>query len=194
MGTDLWSFAAGRTMDAQDDGAAAAPGPADEAGLRGEADAGNEAGGGDEAGGLAPGQRIARGVCRAFALRRLASLTEFTLKSGRRADVIALDGAGEIAIVEVKSSRADFVSDAKWADYLEFCDRFYFAVPPEFPRELLPGGCGLIVADGYGAEILRDAPAERLHASRRRAVMLRFARTASQRLTRREDPTALMPE
>lgn len=140
-----------------------------------------------------PGQRIARGVCRALAARGLATLTEFTLKGGRRADVIALDGAGEIAIVEVKSSRADFTSDGKWGDYLAFCDRFYFAVPADFPRELLPEDRGLIVADAYGAEILRPAPTARLHASRRRAVTLRFAQVASQRLTQLCDPGALAP-
>lgn len=155
------------------------------------------AGAGDDGAGAQPesaGQRLARGVCRAFALRGLASLTEFTLKGGRRADVIALDDAGEIAIVEVKSSRADFVSDGKWSDYLAFCDRFYFAVPPAFPQDLLPADCGLIVADGYAAEVLREAPLAKLNAARRRAVTLRFARTASQRLIRRDDPGVLTPE
>lgn len=142
--------------------------------------------------GWQPGQRIARGVCRALALRGCATLTEFTLKNGRRADVIALDGVGDIAIVEVKSSRADYMSDGKWADYLEFCDRFYFAVPVDFPQDLLPEDCGLIVADAYGAEILRPAPNAKLHASRRRTVTLRFAQIASQRLTHLCDPAAMV--
>lgn len=150
--------------------------------------------GGDETGPLAalpPGQRLARGVCRAFARHGWATLTEFTLKGGRRADVIALDGQGGIAIVEVKSSRADFRADAKWQAYLEFCDRFYFAVPPDFPRELLPGDCGILVADPYDAQTVQLPPVAKLHASRRRAVTLRFAQTASQRLLRAQDPAAL---
>lgn len=147
-----------------------------------------------ELAGWMPGQRIARGVCRALALRGCATLTEFVLKGGRRADVIALDGAGEIAIVEVKSSRADFAGDGKWPDYLAFCDRFYFAVPPDFPQELLPQDCGLLVADAYGAEVLRPAPTAKLHASRRRALTLRFAQVASQRLTRLCDPGATVAE
>jgi hypothetical protein len=142
--------------------------------------------------GAAPGQRLARGVCRAFARHGWTALTEFTLKDGRRADVIALDGRGTVAIVEVKSSRADFRADGKWQDYLAFCDRFYFAVPPAFPRALLPEGCGVLVADAYGAEVLTPAPEQRLHASRRRAVTLRFAQAAGQRLLRAQDPQALI--
>ena len=140
--------------------------------------------------GLQPGQRLARGVCRAFARHGWATLTEVTLKGGRRADVIALDGQGGIAIVEVKSSRADFRADAKWQAYLEFCDRFYFAVPPDFPRALLPHDCGILVADPYDAQTVQLAPESKLHASRRRAVTLRFAQTASQRLLRTQDPAA----
>jgi hypothetical protein len=139
---------------------------------------------------LQPGQRLARGVCRAFARHGWATLTEFTLKGGRRADVIALDGQGGIAIVEIKSSRADFRADAKWHAYLEFCDRFYFAVPPDFPRALLPHDCGILVADPYDAQTVQLPPESRLHASRRRAVTLRFAQTASQRLLRTQDPAA----
>ena len=119
----------------------------------------------------------------------MATLTEFTLRSGRRADVIALDEAGDIAIVEVKTSPADLRADGKWPEYLAFCDRFYFAVPADFPREALPAdGCGLMVADAYAAEVLRPAPREPLHASRRKALTLRFARVAGQRLLRHLDP------
>jgi hypothetical protein len=139
---------------------------------------------------LQPGQRLARGVCRAFARHGWATLTEFTLKGGRRADVIALDGQGGIAIVEIKSSRADFRADAKWQAYLEFCDRFYFAVPPDFPRELLPTDCGILIADPYDAQTVQLPAESKLHASRRRAVTLRFAQTASQRLLRTQDPAA----
>lgn len=136
------------------------------------------------------GPRLTRGVCRAFAARALTSLSEFTLANGRRADVIALDTSGELTIVEVKSSLADFRTDGKWQAYLEFCDRFYFAVPAGFPHEVLPGDCGLIVADAYDAEIVRPAPLSKLNAARRRAVLLRFARVASQRLARLSDPLA----
>jgi hypothetical protein len=139
---------------------------------------------------LQPGQRLARGVCRAFARHGWAILTEFTLKGGRRADVVALDGHGGIAIVEIKSSRADFRADAKWQAYLEFCDRFYFAVPPDFPRELLPADCGILIADPYDAQTVQLPAESKLHASRRRAVTLRFAQTASQRLLRTQDPAA----
>jgi len=133
---------------------------------------------------------LTRGVCRALTARGLATLSEFTLKTGRRVDVIALDAKGGIAIVEVKSCRADFLGDCKWTDYLDFCDRFYFAVPGDFPRELVPESCGLMVADAYDAAVVREAPVSKLPAARRRAVTLRFAQVASQRLTRLTDPFA----
>lgn len=158
-------------MDGQDDGPATEP----------------TTGGGP--GVAAPsGSDLARGVCRALAARGLATLSEFTLKTGRRADVIALDPGGAVVIVEVKSSRTDFLSDGKWQEYLDFCDRFYFAVPAGFPQDLLPQDCGLMVADCYDATILREAPESRLAAARRRAVILRFAQVASQRLLRLTDP------
>lgn len=135
-----------------------------------------------------PGRRLARGVARTFAQYGWTSLMEFRLKTGRRVDVIALAPDGVITVVEVKSSTADFRSDQKWWDYLEFCDRFFFAVPAEFPQDLLPEDCGLIVADPYGAEILREAPLEKLPAARRKAMTLKFARTAAQRLLGHEDP------
>lgn len=131
---------------------------------------------------------LARGVCRALIQRGYAALTEFPLGNGRRVDVIGLDGRGLIAIVEVKTSAADLRADRKWALYLDYCDRFYFAVPAGFPMALLPGECGLMVADGYGALILRPAPARPLHASRRRAETLRLALAAAQRLQRLVDP------
>ena len=118
----------------------------------------------------------------------MSSLTEFTLKGGRRADVMALDGKGRFVIVEVKSSVADFRADGKWPDYRAFCDRFYFAVDAEFPVELIPEDCGLMVADAYEASILRDAPELPLSGSRRRSVLLRFASAAAGRLHRQEDP------
>ncbi|HLJ19239.1 MAG TPA: MmcB family DNA repair protein, partial [Stellaceae bacterium] len=101
---------------------------------------------------------LARGVGRALAQRGFATLTEVSLANGRRADVMGLGRAGELVIVEVKSSLQDFRSDAKWPEYREFCDRFYFAVAEGFPRGEIPGDCGLIVADGFGGAVLREAP------------------------------------
>jgi len=95
---------------------------------------------------------LARGVCRALAQRGYSTLTEFSLANGRRADVIGLGRGGELVIVEVKSSVQDFRSDGKWPEYREFCDRFYFAVPEGFPRDLIPEDCGLIMADRKGGE------------------------------------------
>ena len=131
---------------------------------------------------------LARGVSRYFATRGAACLQEFSLKSGRRADIMALDRQGAFTIVEIKSSRPDFQSDRKWPDYLEFCDRFYFAVGPAFPVEILPEDCGLIVADAYDAEVVRDSAVCSLNGSRRRHLTLRFARTAGQRVMRSLDP------
>jgi len=133
---------------------------------------------------------LARGVCRELQQRGYASLLEFALANGRRADVMALGRAGEIAIVEIKSSLADFRADRKWPDYWEFCDRLYFAVAADFPRHLIPAECGLIVADPFGASLLRESPVKTLNAARRRAVTLRFALIGAQRLRRTLDPGA----
>jgi len=133
-------------------------------------------------------REVTRGVCRALAEQGLACLTEFTLRSGRRADVIALAADGTVTIVEVKSSLADFQADAKWPEYRDFCDRFYFAVAADFPQDVLPEDCGLMVADAYGAEELRPAPETRLNGSRRRALLLRFARHGAARLQSLLDP------
>lgn len=134
------------------------------------------------------GRALARGVCRALAELGLATLTEFTLRTGRRVDVIGLDPSGAIDIVEVKSSVEDFRSDGKWPEYIDYCDRFFFAVADDFPQDILPADCGLIVADAYGAVILRDAPARKLNAARRRALLLSFAQAAAHRLHRLNDP------
>lgn len=138
--------------------------------------------------------RLARGVCRAFDQLGYASLLEFPLASGRRADVMALHRGGELAIVEIKSSVADFRADQKWPEYRDWCDRLYFAVASSFPAELIPDGCGLIVADGFGAEVLREAPHYPLVAARRKAVTLRFALAGAGRLRRLVDPGAGDPE
>jgi hypothetical protein len=135
---------------------------------------------------------LTRGVRRAMVERGYASLTEFRLASGRRVDVVAVNDAGDIVIVEVKSSIADFRADQKWPEYQAFCDAFFFAVGPDFPADLIPPECGLMVADGFGAVVLRDAPVTRLNAARRKAVVLRLALAASGRLHRLEDPMLTM--
>jgi len=135
-----------------------------------------------------PGVTLARGVCRMLAQRGFASLTEFPTRDGLRMDVCALGPKGEVWCVEVKSSRADFLSDTKWEGYLGWCDRFFFAVPESFPDEMLPVEHGLIRADAYGGDILRWGPDTRLAAARRKAVTLTFARSAAQRVLSLTDP------
>jgi hypothetical protein len=139
-------------------------------------------------------KELCRGVCRALAHRGFATLAEVPLANGRRADVLALGRGGELVIVEIKCSLADFRSDRKWPDYRGFCDRLYFAVPADFPAEILPEDCGLIRADPFGAAFLREAPALPLAPARRRAVLLRFATLAAGRLRRILDPAAEEPE
>jgi hypothetical protein len=133
---------------------------------------------------------VQRGVRRLFARLGHATLPEFTLASGRRADVIALAPDGCLTIVEIKSSVADFRADRKWPDYRDFCDRFFFAVPETVPLEILPDSAGLIVADSFDAAILRDPPAHPLAGARRKAVTLRFARAAAGLLHALADPEA----
>lgn len=133
---------------------------------------------------------LARGVCRAFEQLGYASLLEFPLANGRRADILALGRGGDLAIIEIKSSVADFRADRKWAEYRDFADRFYFAVPKLFPTALIPEECGLIVADAFAAAFIRGGSATSLAPARRRAVTLRFALTAAARLRRHIDPQA----
>lgn len=137
---------------------------------------------------LLPGQRLARGVCRHLASLDFAPLEEFVPERGRRVDVMALGPKGEIWVVECKSSRADYLSDGKWQGYLDWCDRYFWAVDAAFPAELLPEGTGLILADAYDAEILRMAPETRLSPARRAALIRRFARDAARRVQRQGDP------
>ena len=150
-------------------------------------DAGNGGNGGRDPDAPAA-RRVARGVARLFADLGYGVLTEFPVNGERRVDVIAIDGTGEIAIVEIKTSATDFRADAKWRDYVPYCNAFYFAVPEDFPRDLLPADCGLIVADAFDAAVVRPAPAGTLNATRRRHLLLRFAVTASRRLARLVDP------
>ena len=125
---------------------------------------------------------LARGVGRVLHDHGLASILEVPLANGRRADLMGLTANGEIWIVETKSCVEDFAVDQKWPDYRAYCDRFFFAVTAEFPRELIPADVGLIVADGFGGAILRDSPLATLAGARRKAVTLLFARLAAQRL------------
>jgi len=127
---------------------------------------------------------LMRGVARLFGERGFACVPELILANGRRADLAALGPKGELAFVEVKSGLADFRADAKWPDYVGFCDSFYFAVSPRFPRDILPDEAGLIVADAYGGAILREAPPRPVKPARRKAVTLRFAHAAAGRLMR----------
>ncbi len=131
---------------------------------------------------------IARGVRRLLRARGFSSLTELPLVDGRRADIVAVSGEGEVLIVEVKSSLADLRADRKWRDYFAACDRLYFAISEHTPAEIVPAEAGLIVADPYGAEILREANIRRMASATRRAMLLRFAQAAADRLHRLADP------
>jgi len=137
---------------------------------------------------------LARGVCRALDQLGYASLVEFPLINGRRADILGLGKAGDLLIVEIKSSVADFRSDRKWASYRDFADRLYFAVPNHFPQGLIPEECGLMVTDPFGAAVLRDGCTTPLNPNRRRALTLRFARIGAARLRRFLDPEACCVE
>jgi hypothetical protein len=131
---------------------------------------------------------LQRGVCRALRALGHSVVTELSLANGRRADVVALSGGGDIVIVEIKSCLLDYQTDGKWRDYLEFCDRLYFAINADFPCDVIPVQAGLILADRYGAELVREPAEERLSAARRKAVMLCFARAAALRLQLHLDP------
>jgi len=133
---------------------------------------------------------VTRGVARHLHQHGQAVLLEFPLANGRRADLFGLGQDGRVTIVEVKSSREDFQIDAKWPEYQPWCDELFFAVDEHFPRELLPCECGLIVADAYGGAIIRRPAVHKLAPARRKALMIRAARLASQRLHRLNDPDA----
>ena len=137
---------------------------------------------------LLPGQRLARGVSRHLRGLDFATLLEFVPAPGLRVDVAALGPHGELWVVECKSCRTDFVSDLKWGGYLEWCDRFFWAVDADFPTDLLPADAGLILADAYDAEIQRWPEPTPLPGARRRALTQRFARTAALRLAAATDP------
>lgn len=132
--------------------------------------------------------RLCRGVRRMLWGLGYASLAEFPLANGRRADIFGVTRGCEIAIVEIKSSIVDFRTDQKWPEYRAYCDAFFFAVSDEFPRALIPESCGLIIADPFGAAIVRGAPVERLAGARRKSLVATFGQLAAGRLHRLEDP------
>ena len=137
---------------------------------------------------------VARGVTRLFCRQELFAICEVPLPNGRRADMMAICPKGNLTIVEIKVARSDLLGDGKWTDYLDYCDRFYWAVPPELAAILdrecyLPNEAGLIVADRYDAALVRDAADRPLAPARRKAELLRFARRAARRLSEQLDPT-----
>jgi hypothetical protein len=132
--------------------------------------------------------RLCRGVRRLLWSRRYASLTEFPLANSRRADIFGITDGSDIVIVEIKSSIADFRADQKWPEYRAWCDAFYFAVGEDFPQALIPEACGLIVADAFGAAIIRPSSVEKLATPRRKTLIHRFGQLAAARLHRLEDP------
>jgi len=136
-----------------------------------------------------PGQLLARGVCRHLASHDFVTVEELVPTSGLRVDVMALGPKGEVWIIECKSSRADFQSDSKWEGYLEWCDRYFWAVDEAFPTDLLPEDQGLIIADAYDAEIIRMPDEAKLAAARRKVMIQKFARHAARRWHLARDPS-----
>lgn len=140
---------------------------------------------------------VVRGIGRLFARNDIWCIPEMPLRNGRRADLMGIDPKGRIVIVEIKVARADLLGDGKWPDYLEFCDRFFWGMPPALDRAPLEGPdfkpdcCGIIVADGYDAEILRPAPLRPLNAARRKTEVERLARAALRRQTALLDPACV---
>ena len=137
---------------------------------------------------------VARGVTRLFCRQELFAICEVPLPNGRRADLMGVDPKGRLTIVEIKVAKADLLGDCKWTDYLDYCDHFYWAVPPTLAAilegdEYLPGEAGLIVADRYDAALVRNAAHRPLAPARRKAELLRFARRAARRLSEQLDPT-----
>ncbi|MEM6595361.1 MAG: MmcB family DNA repair protein [Pseudomonadota bacterium] len=137
---------------------------------------------------MQPGQLLARGVCRHLSGHGFACVEELVPDRGLRVDVMGLGPKGEIWVVECKSSRADFQTDKKWQGYLDWCDRYFWAVDEAFPSEMLPAETGLIIADAYDAEIIRMAPEDKLAAPRRKVLTTKFARHAARRLQGLRDP------
>ena len=137
---------------------------------------------------LMPGQLLARGVSRHLRMLDFVSVQELVPAPGLRVDVMGLGPKGEIWVVECKSSRADFQSDHKWQGYLDWCDRFFWAVDQDFPTELLPDETGLLIADAYDAEVIRMGPETKLAPARRKVMIQKFARHAAVRDQSARDP------
>ena len=133
-------------------------------------------------------QDVLRGVSRMLLEHGHSPLAEFSLPNGRRLDVAAVSSNGFFIGVEIKVSVEDLRADTKWQEYLEYCDQYYFAVPDGFPQEELPSDHGLIVADKFGAAIIRNASSAAISPARRKAMLIRFARTAAERHARLIDP------
>lgn len=131
---------------------------------------------------------IRRGVCRRLRAEGLVAIPEVTLRSGRRADLVALGPDGSITIIEIKSSVEDYRADSKWQEYCLYADHFYFATGPHVPAEIFPVEVGLIVADAYGAEILRLSACTKLPSATRKEMLIRLARSGALRLHNLEDP------
>ena len=133
-------------------------------------------------------REVVRGTRRLLRARNIATVTELVLADGRRADIVGLGPDGSVTIVEVKSSVADFRADRKWSFYRAFCDRLFFAIPVTMPVAIMPDETGLIVADNYGADVVREAFEQKLAGATRRAMMIRFAQAAADRLHALGDP------
>ena len=137
---------------------------------------------------------VARGVRRMLRSLGFSSVTELPLASGRRADIVALGADGSFHVIEIKSSVADFRADCKWRDYRLHCDKLYFAIPESVPSEIMPLDTGLIVADAYGAALIREAPEHRMAAAARRALLVRFGQISADRLYGLVDPASFRGE
>jgi hypothetical protein len=143
---------------------------------------------------LRAAQLVARGISRLFARNDIWCLAEMPLRNNRRADLMGIDAKGHVVIVEIKVARGDLLGDAKWPEYLDYCDRFYWGLPPELDRApleseaFLPEHCGVIVADGYDGEIIRPAPTRALAPARRKVEVERLARAALRRMVIGADP------
>jgi hypothetical protein len=140
---------------------------------------------------ILPGMRLARGVCRALRALDFVTVEELVPTPGLRVDVMALGPKGELWVIECKSGRSDYMTDRKWQGYLEWCDRFFWAVDADFPTDLLPPETGLILADAYDAEVVRMPPEQPLAPARRKVMVQKFARHAALRLQALRDPGAI---
>jgi hypothetical protein len=139
---------------------------------------------------LTRGQSLARGVARHFSSLGWVSIEELAPVRGLRVDVMALGPKDEIWVIECKSNLADFRSDRKWGRYLEWCDRFFWAVDTRFPIDELPKITGLMIGDAYNSEIIRMGPETKMASSRRKGIVHKFAVNAARRLHEIRDTIA----